>query len=246
MLSTALTLIVAACGSDAGTSVISSQEEVFFVTEDGVRIAATLRVPERSRPGGVLLVHALGADHHSWDLFAARLQQRGYMSLAIDLRGHGGSTRKDGASLVFEQFSAGDWAVAVNDLDAGKSYLIQRGADARSFSLVGASLGANLALRYAATHEDVQALVLLSPGLEYKGIRAEPALADYGKRPLLLLTTEGDSYSASTCTRLKAKAPGFSELREYPGAAHGTDILDVSTNAIEQILQWLDAVVGRT
>ncbi|MBN2307672.1 MAG: hypothetical protein JXR94_01800, partial [Candidatus Hydrogenedentes bacterium] len=50
--------------------------------------------------------------------------------------------------------------------------------------------------------------------------------------------------SASSCGSLKKLAPGFSELREYAGAYHGTDIFVARPLSTEQVLLWLDSIIG--
>jgi alpha-beta hydrolase superfamily lysophospholipase len=186
----------------------------------------------------------LGSDRSQWDAFARRAQREGYASIAIDLRGHGDSLPPSGSEVSYKSFETADWLGALQDIDAAKAALLQHGADPENLAVVGASIGANLALRYAVAHQDIQAVVMLSPGLDYRGIQTEPDVLAYGKRPSLMLTTTGDSYSATSCTTLKALSPGFCELREYGGATHGTDILDAEQASTDQIFLWLSHIIG--
>jgi hypothetical protein len=82
-------------------------------------------------------------------------------------------------------------------------------------------------------------VVLVSPGLDYKGVKTKDAIIAYGRRPVLLMSSQGDAYSASTCSELKANAPGLCEIRQYQGSAHGVDLLDISTTAREEVFLWL-------
>ena len=218
--------------------------DVSVTSEDGDELAATLYAVSTDHPPGLLLVHALGADRHTWRSIAVRAQRAGVMSLAVDLRGHGESRSAGDRELNFRDPEPGEWKTMLKDLRAAKNALLDRGADPDNLAIAGASVGANLALSYAVTDLDIQAAVLVSPWLEYKGIAAGPAIMAYGKRPILLITTEGDSYSAASCATLKRAAGGFCELREYPGAAHGTDILANSTSAVEQIVYWLTTTIA--
>jgi hypothetical protein len=90
------------------------------------------------------------------------------------------------------------------------------------------------------------AVVLLSPGLDYKGVQAEGPMRNLARRPVLLMTSRGDSYSASSCDTLEKAGSGLCELREYDGAAHGTALFDLSPTAVEQILLWLHPIIGST
>lgn len=215
-----------------------------LTTADGARLAATFYPVAADVPPGLVLVHMLGSSRAGWEPFAARAQQLGYACIAFDMRGHGQSAAPQGAAQSYRNFTYDDWLGVLNDIDAAKQALLDKGAGPENIAIVGASIGANLALLYAARHPDIPAVVMVSPGLDYKGLRTEEAVAEYGKRPLLLMSSEGDSYSASSCTTLKRAAPGLCELREYPGAAHGTSLLDASTNALEQIFLWLKPIIG--
>ncbi|MBX7257695.1 MAG: alpha/beta hydrolase [Candidatus Hydrogenedentes bacterium] len=239
-----LTLLAAACGGRTQNATLPPPSNEILTTSDGYRIAATLYPAEKPGSPGLVLVHMLGADRSIWEGFARRAQREGYSSLAIDLRGHGDSRGPGDTDLSYKSFDTGEWLKALQDIDAAKSALLKRGNDPENIAIVGASIGANLALRYAVEHADIQAVVMLSPGLDYHGIEIEPDMVAYGKRPSLMLTSTGDSYSASSCSTLKALAPGFCELREYGGAAHGTDILDAEPASVDQVFLWLTHIIG--
>lgn len=213
-------------------------------TEDGFTIVASLyRVPS-PRPPGLILAHMLGRDRRDWDAFARRAQQEGIMSIAFDLRGHGESTRQGDAQVSYKSFSPSDWMKVVNDFAAAKKALLDANVDQANIAAAGASIGANLALTYAAGDEAIQAVVLLSPGLDYHGVRPATAIEAYGNRPVLLMTATGDAYSAQSCVELRATALGQCEIREYDGGAHGTDLLDAHAQCGEQILLWLRPIIG--
>lgn len=215
-----------------------------MTTQDGVKLAGTLYPSRGEKPPGIVLVHMLGGTREGWEPFALQAQRRGYVCVAFDLRGHGESTTRHGDTIAYREFTPRDWLDAVHDIDAAKQALIAYGADPGNLAVAGASIGANLALIYALDHQDVAALVLVSPGLEYHGVKTQKPIAHYGRRPVLLLAAEGDSYSAASCAELKRSAPGLCELREYRGAAHGTDLIAANPAALEQILLWLKPIIG--
>jgi len=246
LLLAALTASIVSCRDRATDTPdrAHAPQDLGIQTDDGVRIASTLYPVTRQRAAGLVLVHALGSDRGSWSLFASRAQQAGYMCLAIDIRGHGESVMRHGERISYRTFNTTDWMAALYDIRAAKTFLLEKGADPDNLGIVGASIGANLALQYAVRDEDIQAVVMLSPGLEYKGVGTLDEIVAYGKRPSMLVTTKGDSYSASSCATLKAAAPGFCELREYSGSAHGTDILAAFPLSVDQVLLWLESIIG--
>jgi dienelactone hydrolase len=238
-----IVLVIAAC-SKRGASISSATHDIAFTTSDGYTIAATLYTVDRPKPAGLILVPMLGASRDRWQSFARPAQAEGYLALAIDMRGHGDSTTRNGEKTSYKSFATDDWLGVVNDIAAAKQALLDAGADPDNIAVAGASIGANLALRYATIDPTIQAVVLLSPGKDYHGVTVEDAMAKLDQRPVLLMDSIGDSYSADTANALKTIAKGHCELHEYPGAAHGTDLLDTNENATGQILLWLSAIIG--
>ena len=237
--------LMQAAGCGRGTTTASPDpEDLALKTQDGVHLTATVYAAHGPLPPGLVLVHGLGGNRHRWEPFAKRAQRAGYSCLTIDLRGHGDSTTQNGRRLTYRTFTRDNWLAARQDIDAAKRALLARGADPDNLALVGASIGANLALDYAVDNDDIQAVVLVSPGLDYQGVTTEPAIAAYGTRPVLLMSAEGDAYAAASCVTLKKAAVGLCELRSYPGAAHGTDLFATSASALEQILLWFAPIIG--
>ena len=72
----------------------------------------------------------------------------------------------------------------VNDVKAARRHLAARPEVNHSrIGIAGASIGANLAVLAAVDDPTVTSLALLSPTLDYRGLRIEAALRKYGKRP---------------------------------------------------------------
>ncbi len=225
---------------------LANKRDLTFASADGVALHATLYAPDKpaKNPPGLVLAHMVGSNRAAWEPFATRAQRAGYLCLAFDARGHGESIGQGGQRLSYRNFDTPDWLAIVNDMAAAHKALVENGADPANVAVVGASIGANLALQYAVAHRDVAATVMISPGLDYKGVETEQPLKDLGKRPVLLVTSRGDSYSAQSCATLKKAASGFCELREYAGSAHGTNLLDGAINAIDDVLLWLKPIIG--
>lgn len=218
-------------------------EEIAFTTSDGFELVGDLRHVAAENPQGLILVHMLGSDRTAWVHFMERAARAGYLTLAYDIRGHGDSTTHAGEKVSFRAFGKAEWRAALADIAAAKNALLAAGADPGNIALVGASIGANLSLIYAANDPQIQAVVMLSPGQTFHGLETGPSMQRFRERPTLIVATEGDTYSASSSAALKAMAPGFCELRMYAGSAHGTDILAADRNSEGQIFQWLEGIL---
>lgn len=110
-------------------------------------------------------------------------------------------------------------------------------------AVVGEDAGAALALLFAGEAPGVQAAVLLSPSLGEGGANLQSAMRTLGETPVLLIAGEGDAHAAASVAALKRAAPGFSELRVYPGAGHGLDLFETSRSAGDLTLDWLATVL---
>lgn len=237
-----LMVIAAGCTREVGDQG-ASLDAISFLSRDGVELRGTLYRVDGGPPPGLVLVHMLGSTGASWGRLGRRAQRAGIMSLAFDLRGHGESVVQNGRRISYKNFQFGNWRDVLNDIDAARKRLIEEGADAENIVIVGAGIGANLALLYAAEHRDVQGVVLLSPGLSYQGIAVANEMKELRETPSLLVACEGDAYSLASAMELHDMAPIFSELRTYLGTARGTEILESSESVIGQILQWLEGIL---
>jgi len=207
-----------------------------IVTSDGLSLDTRLYLPAQAQPPGLILVHRQGASATHWEPLAVRAQQSGYLVLALNLRGHD----PQGQTMDFKRFTEADWQKCLLDIDAGKKSLLDVGADPENLFIAGEGLGASLALQYAMGDTQIQGLIMISPGLDYQGIAAEPLLIERTQRPTLLVWAEGDAYAASSGGTLKRVAPGHVEVHTYPGTSHGTDLFATSPQSMGQIVVWLE------
>jgi pimeloyl-ACP methyl ester carboxylesterase len=153
--------------------------------------------------------------------------------IAIDLRGHGASEGD------WQSFSPREFNAMVLDVKAAKEYLIRRGVKPGRIGIVGASIGANIALRYAAEDGEIKTVVLLSPGLNYRGIATEEA-AQY-QRSAFFAASEEDAYAYSSTEQLYALVKGEKVFERLRNAGHGTRMLIASPELKKKVIAWLEA-----
>lgn len=198
-----------------------SNDTNFLKTSDGASIAYDFYPAPRPK-GWLLLIHMMPADKRSWDDFAAATEKRGYVSLAIDLRGHGES---EGGPEGYKKFSDDDHQKSILDLDAAVDFLKKQGAAPEKIFLVGASIGANLALWYLAEHPEIKVGVLLSAGLNYRGIETEPLVKKLSPSQAILFMSAKDDPSMNQ--RLFEAIPESvkKEIIVFETGGHGTEFL---------------------
>jgi dienelactone hydrolase len=210
------------------TTLAQRSQRVTLRTEDGLSLAATWYEPSNRPAPAVVLVHMLTRSRRDWEAVATRLASEGIGALAIDLRGHGESPG-----------SETDLGAMPQDLGAAKRHLAVRPDVIHSrIGIAGASLGANLAAIAAADDAAVASLVLLSPSLDYRGVRMEAALRKYGKRPALLVAATDDAYAMRTVKDFAKGAGGIREVLMLDGAGHGTTMLSRAPDLARQIVEW--------
>jgi dienelactone hydrolase len=205
---------------------------VRFKTRDGWTLDAAWRPPRR---GGVVVVlaHGVGSSRTEWDGLAGRLQRDGVGTLALDLRGHAGSTAGPGGTRSWETFDAdGEWVRAVEDLLAARRWLEGRGVPARRIAFGGASIGANLAAAAAVRAPAAPFLLLLSPGPDYHGVR----LGLRKGQPTLIGAAPTDPYAYGVLAPA-AKVPG---VRTFTApAGHGVQMFR-DPAALDRVARWIE------
>jgi dienelactone hydrolase len=219
-------------------------------TPDDVGIIATYYPTEKDHAPAVVLLHGYGLARDEWSTFAPLLQEMGIASLAIDMRGHGESTRRltaNGPVLVdFKSFTVQDFQKMLLDVNGAVDWLTEQpGVDNQRVGIVGSDFGANIALRYALFNGDLKTIVLFSPLLDYRGVRADDVMKRLGPVPLRIFVSREDPYSFEPCKQLMAirKEAGHTrddkELTVCTGAQRGTAMLKGVQGLQAIVLGWL-------
>jgi len=204
---------------------------IIFNAPDNSALAAAYYPPIVQPAPGILLLHMYGGSKADWDSFARDLQKQGYAALALDLRGHGGSS-------ALPQV----WSKAPDDVKGAWQLLTSRPeVDVNRTAIVGASIGANLALMVGGGQSRIEAVVALSPGVDYLGLNPTSAMKNFGERPVLLVASKDDSYSFDSIQTLDALAISAEKL-ELTKAGHGTGMFS-DTTLEPALMTWLNKTV---
>jgi pimeloyl-ACP methyl ester carboxylesterase len=218
-----------ACEPKLASEMHREQRLVTFVASDGTQLAATLYEPSSRPAPAIVLVHMLGRSKDDWERVAERLEDAGAIVLAIDLRGHG---RSSGSMATLPPM--------IDDVRSAIAWISARpGTRPGGIAVAGASLGANVAVLAAADLPAVHAIALISPSLDYRGLRIDAAtMKKIGARPVWMAASTQDPYALRTLRELASDA-GPHEQRLSNAVAHGTNLLSADPDLARGLVDWL-------
>jgi dienelactone hydrolase len=211
----------------------ASGRPISFRAASGRTVNAILFEADQRPAPAVVLLPMLGRGKDDWQAAAQKLADANITALAIDLPAQ---------TLPADAKELASWP---DDIRASVSFLADR-PEVRpgAIGIAGASLGANLGAQAAASDPRVRALTLVSPSLEYRGVRIETAMRQYGSRPALLISSLHDPYSARSARELAKDAPGPRELRWSETTAHGTQLLAQDADLVRALVEWFQRTLG--
>lgn len=243
--------VVLPAAADAGTCVAMVQAaDVTVTASDGMVLAATYSNPCSGAPRPtVVLSHQLCASKGEWSApgsdWVAALGKRGIATLAIDLRGHGGSTKfPDGTThdLCTESEQPAGAALVASvpkDVAAGIAW-VRLQKQATSVGVVGSSVGGNSGLVAFGDDTTLRVAVALSPGTDYYGIAPGTVLAGAGARHVALLAADDDPDSA-TAVRVFAQSNAALDTKVWPAGGHGNAVIAAHPEELVRLADFVAA-----
>ena len=213
----------------------AAADRVSFRAADGTVLSAEFWPASGTNMPAIVLVHMLTRSSHDWDVTAERLHQAGFLVLALDLRGHGDSSGSVDAGT--------DLSPMLQDVVAAIAWVKHRPEVASTrIGLAGASVGASLAIQAAAANPSVRSVALLSPGIDYRGLKSDAAMKNYGDRPVLLVASKTDPYALRSAKQLSEDAQR-AQLETLDDAGHGTMMLTKSDGLVGRLVDWFKATL---
>lgn len=137
-------------------------EEFTFRSSDGILISGMRLAPANANGHAILICHGLAHDKYSGVRYVQYLLRAGYTLVLIDFRNHG---KSEGSITTYGFYEKQDLLCAVQ-------YLRENGFQGR-IGILGASMGASIALLTAADCGEISAIVLDSPFSSLKKISTE-------------------------------------------------------------------------
>jgi acetyl esterase/lipase len=195
----------------------AAPKELTFKGPDGASHAALYVRPKTHQPV-FILHHGLASSKAEWTPLLTELENKGWGALAYDARPPGTP-----------------WKILVNDMGAALRYLEQEQKIERRFIFLGgASLGANVALKYHVLTSNGAGIVLLSPGLDYQGLTTHDLITQITS-PVLLVASHTDRYAYQSCEALHRLVPSVAFWSDVkPG--HGVQMFDPAL--LKRLIAW--------
>ena len=213
----------------AGPRVLAAGRLVSLTASDGTPLVGMFYEASPRPAPAVVLVHMLGRSKDEWTPFADQLQAAGIAALAVDLRGHGrsGGNGSDLGAMTADVRGALAWLSSQTSVRPG------------AVAIVGASLGANLAALVAGESAMVRSVALISPSLDYRGVRLDgTVMKKLADRPIWLTASTEDPYALRTVKEL-AGDHAAREQRLTTVRGHGTALLSADQELARALVDWL-------
>lgn len=201
----------------------------------------------------VILLHSLGYSSSHWGNLPELLLKQNYAVLTIDLRGHGLSTKDEGFRVkswiyynnkTFQKYPS-DVIAVINEAKSVKKVLFNK------YSIVGGDIGANTAVLVAEKmYPKPQALVLLSPTIEQKGLtlatlNGHTPIGNIGNTPILVMCSKNDKYYVNQEMLLKKFANSEYIINNVKLNKNGMLIAKYDPNAAQEIIKFINSKIKK-
>ena len=216
-------------------------------TKDEVILSGTLKIPASASINNkaplVILLHSLGSNRLVYEKLSDELKEKNIASIAIDVRGHRQSTTKlSGKKTFWQNYKNKTFAKYVDDINDIITFVKENyvAVDSNRISVIGADVSANAAIIAAAKNpQQIKSLVLITPLIEFKGLKSTQALMNYGKHPVAIIVCENDIKNYKDAIILEKYAAGDVNFIKTKAGGAGDSILKLNPNLNKSISDWV-------
>lgn len=179
-----------------------------------------------------IYLHEYRETQATWWDYATATRRLPVSAITFDFRGH---TEEE------EEGDAGDILGMVEDARAAVRFAREQGFE--QIMLVGAGMGASVAIEVAADQPDLRVIGLSTPS-EFDLLLTRESIASIADR-IALAATEEDLSAAHSLTELQeAGAIPAERVRLYPGRAHGVEMLTSAEDGTPtEARMWVDELL---
>ena len=218
--------------------VISTKHKIEFVTRDKFILVGDLYLAsEETRKPLIVLLHSFSLNAQAWKDMAQNLRLKGYNVLAMDLRGHGRSVYNEQLKLKSRFYYKNDtWAKLPKDVIDSIKYVKAHypKINCDDIVIVGADIGASAGAVAAMSLKKVpQKMILISPMLEFKGIRMPVRSTKFADTKIFMVLAKTDRILMNFSTNTPAV------VKHYPIGGPGNQLLRANKDAYDDVINFI-------
>ena len=106
--------------------------------------------------------------------------------------------------------------------------------------IIGASIGANLAIQFLMHHNKVKMAIALSPGLNYHDVLTTPPIQSLqADQKVILVASDDDAGSFEAIEKLHEVNEEQTVLMRMSGLGHGTTMFEKDSDLMDEIIKLL-------
>jgi alpha-beta hydrolase superfamily lysophospholipase len=220
------------------TKPISTKHKIEFVTRDKFILVGDLYIAtqETDKPL-IVLLHSFSLNAQTWRDMAESLRVKGFNVLAMDLRGHGRSVYDENLKLKSRFYYKNDtWAKLPKDVVDSVKYIKANypKINCDDIVIVGADIGASAGAVAAMSFSKVpQKLVLISPMLEFKGLRMPVRTNKFIETKIMMVLAKTDRILMNFNTKVPAI------IKTYPLGGPGNQLINANKEAYDDIIKFV-------
>ena len=192
--------IFSICSANSKNSAAENlnSEEISIRSFDETTIDVVLKKSKIKQEPVFIFVNDYQEKKEKWEPLVQQIANRNFSVIQYDLR-------------EFSAFARGSRKLENNDYEYRPAYFLQdldkivlfldinHGIKNNQIVLIGAGLGANIVLKFAAGNKDIKSVILIAPKKEEKQVSTKAAIRSYGDRPIMFLSSMNDKESYDTC-----------------------------------------------
>ncbi|MBQ9150352.1 alpha/beta fold hydrolase [bacterium] len=228
-------------GTEAKTKkkkVVATKHKIEFTTRDKFILVGDLyfAANETKKPL-VVLLHSFSLNAQAWKDLAENLRLKDYNVLAMDLRGHGRSVYNENLKLKSRfYYKADTWQKLPKDMVDAVKYVKNNypKINTNDVIIVGADIGAiSGAIGGMSLSKPPLKMVLISPMLEFKGIRMPLRTNKFYDTKIMLVLAKTDRILMNFNT----KTPPI--IKQYPVGGPGVQLIKANKEAYDEIVKFI-------
>lgn len=218
--------------------IISTKHKIEFTTRDKFILVGDLYLASNQTEKPLIVcLHSFSMNAKVWKNLAENLRLKGYNVLTMDLRGHGRSVYNESLKLKSRYYyKQDDWQKLPKDVIDSIKYVKANypKINCNNVIVIGADIGASAgAIASMSLKKPPEKLILISPMLEFKGLRMPIRTTKFTDSKILMVLAKTDRILINFDTKTPAV------IKRYPLGGPGNQLINANKDAFGDILNFI-------